>query len=110
MNSTSTPLLHLAIAGEGHIQDMIEISQLMITHGADVNGTDNEGWTPLHIAASWHQLDTIKLLAEVPGLDWHARATDNKNALNLARDANDVPNDDIFPHVEAFLVSHIANN
>jgi ankyrin repeat protein len=110
MNGTSIPLLHLAIAGEGHIQDMIEITQLMITHGADVNGTDDEGWTPLHIAASWHQLDTIKLLAEVPGLDWHARTTDNKNALDLARDANDVPNDDIFPHVEAFLVSHIANN
>lgn len=110
MNGASTPLLHLAMAGEGHIQGMIETTQLMIRHGADVNGVDDDGWTPLHVAASWLQLGIIKLLAEVPSLDWHARTANNKNALDLARDANETANDDIFPQVEAFLIPHIANN
>ncbi|KAH6714688.1 ankyrin repeat protein [Leptodontidium sp. MPI-SDFR-AT-0119] len=105
-----TPFLHLAIAGEGHIQDIVEITKLMIDGGADVNGAGSEGWTPLHIAASWRQLDTIKLLDGIPGLDWHARTTDNKTALDLARDSNAVPNDDISPDLEAFLLSHLTVN
>lgn len=52
MNDASTPLLHLAMAGEGHIQGMIKTTQLMITHRVDVNGVDDDGWTPLHVAAS----------------------------------------------------------
>ncbi len=41
-------------------------------------------------------------------LDWNAETKDKNNALGLAIDANEHPNPNVFPHVEAFLVSLIA--
>ena len=32
--------------------ELLEIVRLLLEAGADPNGTDHEGWTPLHVAAS----------------------------------------------------------
>jgi ankyrin repeat protein len=110
VNGESTPLIHLAIAGEASIEDILGVIKLMFRYGADVNGVDDDLWTPLHIAASWHQPEAIKLLAEEVNLDWNAKAKDKKNALDLVIDANEQPNPDDFPHVEAFLMPRIASS
>jgi ankyrin repeat protein len=106
----ATPLIHLATAREASFEDILGVIKLMLRYGADVNVVDDDLWTPLHIAASWNQLETIKLQAEEVNLDWNAKMKDKKNALDLAIDANEQSNPDVFPHVEAILMPRIASS
>uniref|UniRef100_A0A8C0HH91 Uncharacterized protein n=1 Tax=Chelonoidis abingdonii TaxID=106734 RepID=A0A8C0HH91_CHEAB len=39
-------------AGLGESPCNLEVVQFLVENGADVNQADNEGWTPLHVAAS----------------------------------------------------------
>ena len=41
-----------------------ECIQLLIDCGADVNSVDKQQWTPLHIAASYQNLEAVKLLIQ----------------------------------------------
>lgn len=34
------------------IDDNLEMVEFLVSHGADINRQDNEGWTPLHATAS----------------------------------------------------------
>lgn len=34
------------------IDDNLDMVEFLVTHGADVNRGDNEGWTPLHATSS----------------------------------------------------------
>ncbi len=56
-NGNCTPLF-FACAGNGPI----EMAQLLIEHGADVNWRDEEGGTALHAAANHNRTDLITLL------------------------------------------------
>jgi ankyrin repeat protein len=38
------------------------VAELLLAHGADVNATNNAGWTPLHLAAKNGCKDEIELL------------------------------------------------
>lgn len=84
------PLLHLIIArppseccDEGPFLDVIRI---LLQEGVDVNECDHEGWTPLHVAASWCNLDVIETLATFGHqcLSWDACTLDGETALDLA--------------------------
>jgi len=51
-----SPLIYVAIAGPRSAwmdDDIVETVRLLLAAGADINGIDHEGWTALHIAASW---------------------------------------------------------
>jgi ankyrin repeat protein len=82
-----TSLLHSALAGPptGKTEIVyIDISATLIRAGADVNAIDAEGWTPLHIAASWGSHKGIKSLAKSSFLDWGAVTQEGQTASQLA--------------------------
>jgi len=49
----------------------LEVAQLLIDNGADVNATKHDHWTPIHLSATNGHLGTVKLLLE-RGADAHA--------------------------------------
>ncbi|KAI9791850.1 MAG: hypothetical protein M1816_003395 [Peltula sp. TS41687] len=93
-----TPLLHLLIAGPSPSQsaattteddandEFLEIIRILLRAGVDVNATDHEGWTALHVAASWNSYDVIKELASLGGdtLKWNTRTDDGQSAWDLS--------------------------
>lgn len=93
----TSPLLHLVIArpteenpdieGSKGVPGYLEVVALLLGAGADINATDHEGWTPLHVAASWNLEDVIQLLASHAGakLAWDAKTNDGATALDLSR-------------------------
>ncbi|UJR34253.1 hypothetical protein I4U23_021657 [Adineta vaga] len=56
---TGATALHVACA-KGYI-DVIDI---LLRAGANINSVDNDGWTPLHAAAHWDKQDIIQFLLE----------------------------------------------
>ena len=85
-----SPLLHLTIASPPCPRfdiDFVEVVRLLVSAGADINATDHDGWTPLHVAASWGLASVIKVLVELGGneLDMGAQTNDGESALDLAQ-------------------------
>ncbi|CAF1620451.1 unnamed protein product [Adineta ricciae] len=56
---TGATALHVACA-KGYL-DVIDV---LLRAGANINSVDNDGWTPLHAAAHWDKQDIIKFLLE----------------------------------------------
>lgn len=84
-----SPLLHLVIAGPASEQPgsaSLDVIRLLIHAGADINAVDHEGWTPLHVAASWNLYNVIQELICLGGstLDLDARTDRGETALDLA--------------------------
>lgn len=93
-----SPLLHIVIAGpasQGSDSKSIEVVKLLLRAGVDVNDVDHEGWTALHVAASWNLYDVILELVKfgAPTLDWDALTDDNQSALELSLGAG--PNEKV---------------
>lgn len=84
-----SPLLHLVIAAPPSARfetDFLEVIRLLVRAGADINGTDADGWTPLHVAASWSLCSAIKALMILGNgdLDFDAATHNGESALDLA--------------------------
>lgn len=76
-----TPL-HVAIANLE-----FEIIELLLAAGADVNKADNDGNTPLHVAASIVlNADIVEILLEAPGIEINKRNKNGKTPLALSAD------------------------
>ncbi|XP_070190179.1 protein phosphatase 1 regulatory subunit 12A-like isoform X12 [Littorina saxatilis] len=56
---TGATALHVA-AAKGYINVM----NVLLQAGADINARDNDGWTPLHAAVHWGQEESCQLLVE----------------------------------------------
>ena len=100
-----SPLLHLVIAAPPSPRfetDFLEVIRLLVTAGAGINATDADGWTPLHVAASWSLSSAIKTLGAIGGgdLDVDAKTNDGETAMDLAL-LDGEENDDVVLPLEA---------
>lgn len=83
------PMLHLALAGPNfgtEVTAYLDIVQQLLLAGADVNAVDHEGWTALHVAASWKDYKAVRILVESAGqrLSWSVLTNSNESASQLA--------------------------
>ena len=68
--------------GEG----FTEVVKALLEAGADVNKADDEGTTPLMVAAVDGNVDTVRVLLNA-GANPHAINDDDETALQMAKDA-----------------------
>ena len=83
-----SPLIHIATAGYASKSLSLEITKsvrLLLQRGANVNAVDHEGWTPLHIAASWSSFEITDLLIEFgkKALDWQVKTNIGETILEV---------------------------
>ena len=87
-DSSFSPLIHLAIA-ESHSAwmnaDILKTIRLLILAGANLNRTDHEDWTPLHIAASWSLFSITDMLQQCDQdfLNWQAQTFTGKSIFDI---------------------------
>ena len=62
----------------------IPVIALLLTHGADVNPINRDGFTPLHLAAYWGQELTIPMLLE-NGADINLAGNKGEKPIDLAK-------------------------
>lgn len=81
------PLLHLLLAGPTNDNGALtQIVEALTRAGANVTATDNEGWTPVHIAASWNMCAILQALLGSGNRDQliAARTLSGETAYDLA--------------------------
>jgi len=61
----------------------VEVAQLLMAHGADVNATSKNGWTPLHTAARGNASEVARLLI-ARGVDVNAKSKSGQTPLFVA--------------------------
>ncbi len=77
-NAMKNTPLHAAAAGT-----KLELVELLLDHGADVNARQQGGWTALHSAAQTGNREMAEILL-AHGADVRARADNNQSPLDLA--------------------------
>ena len=74
--------LHSAVAAKS-----LEITLLLLEHGAEVNARQQNDVTPLHAAAHNSSLAIVNALLQA-GADKHLKTKDGKNAMDFAMEVN----------------------
>ena len=69
-----------------------EVVRYLIEHGADVNVTDDDGWTPLDTATSFDKTEVAVLLKQVGAIDGDGFRIKAAPTLLLIGDGNEQPN------------------
>ena len=69
-----------------------EVVRYLIERGADVNVTDDDGWTPLGTATSFDKTEVAVLLKQVGAIDGAGFRIKAASTLLLIGDGNEQPN------------------
>ena len=83
-NSTRVMPLHSAVT-YSKPEVALAMARNLISHGANVNATQQGGWTPLHEAALNNHVELARLLVEY-GADVNCRSDDGTTSFKLAVD------------------------
>ncbi|KAK2740302.1 hypothetical protein FQN57_006182 [Myotisia sp. PD_48] len=75
-------LLHCAVSGMQGSKHMLYLIKRVLRLGVDVSVQDSRGWTALHFAAGYRNLDAIRLILEA-GSDIHAPDYQGSTALHV---------------------------
>jgi len=59
----------------------LEVMELLVEYGADLDAQGNNGWLPLHLAAYKEDLDTVELLLE-RGENIHLEEDTGENTMS----------------------------
>lgn len=65
----------------------MELAEILLEHGADLNARDIEGWTPLHAASATGNIQMINLLIE-EGASLVAINHDDSLPVDVANDSD----------------------
>jgi ankyrin repeat protein len=93
-NSMKVAPLHSAVANRDP-QKSLELTTLLLRHGAKVNIAQEGGWTPLHQAAAHGAREIVRMLLD-RGADPRAISTDGRTPAQMAEAGK-------FPEVAALL-------
>ena len=69
------------------IDNSIDMAELLLEYGADLNSRDIEGWTPLHAAAATGNVHLISILVD-SGANLVAINHDDKMPVDVAADSD----------------------
>ena len=78
----------LHIAAMSTIDEQLEIAELLISRGAEVNAKDNNGRTPLHEAARHSSAKEISALLIAKGADINAKESSGLTPLDYSENDN----------------------
>ena len=102
-NATKVMPLHSAAAQKDSAV-AVAISIDLLDHGAQVNVSQQAGWTPLHQAAASGNVELLKLLLS-HGADRSAESEDGRTPIQMAEAKNHLPTIEILRQHEAFRFS-----
>jgi ankyrin repeat protein len=64
----------------------VGVIKVLLEARVDVNAADHEGWTALHVAASWQLYDVAVVLASSGRVEWGAQTHNGETACDLSLD------------------------
>ena len=73
----------LWFAAQGESTGGLEVAQVLVEAGADINKQCEHGWSALHMAACWGHLDLVQFLVK-NGASWKLRDVQNRTPAELA--------------------------
>lgn len=83
-DTQATTALHLAATRRG--RNSANIARILINAGSSIYETDNEGWTPAHIAAMWANIDVLQYLWSCDHEVLNRTSHNGRTALHFAFD------------------------
>ena len=66
------------------VQEFPEYAKLIETRGVKINIADKDGWTPLHLAVSYNNANTVEGLLLAEGINVNAKDNDGYTPLHVA--------------------------